>query len=83
MKDVGLFLQKFRVNQNQTKEKVNGIVIEALPDTNFKVQLEDGRGVLCYLSGKMRLNYIKVMLGDKVSLELSPDGKRGRIIRRL
>jgi translation initiation factor IF-1 len=68
---------------NDQKPKVNGTVIEALPDTNFKVTLEDGKEVLAYLSGKMRLNYIKVMMGDKVTLELSPDGKRGRIIRRL
>lgn len=68
---------------NQLKEKVNGTVIEALPDTNFRVQLEDGREVLAYLAGKMRLHYIKVILGDKVSLELGPDGKRGRIVRRL
>ena len=69
--------------ENQLKEKTTGIVIEALPDTQFKIQLEDGREVLAYLAGKMRMNYIKVMIGDKVTLELSPDGKRGRIIRRL
>ena len=68
---------------NQLKEKVNGIITEVLPDTNFRVRLEDGREVLAYLAGKMRLNYIKVMLSDKVLLELSPDGKRGRIVRRL
>jgi len=61
------------------KPKVNGVVIEALPDTTFKVRLDDGREILAYLAGKMRLNYIKVMLGDKVALELSPDGARGRI----
>jgi len=61
------------------KPKVNGVVIEALPDTTFKVRLDDGREILAYLAGKMRLNYIKVMLGDKVALELSPDGVRGRI----
>lgn len=60
-----------------------GQVIEALPNTTFKVSLDDGREVLAYLSGKMRLNYIKVMIGDRVALELSPDGKRGRITRRL
>ena len=65
--------------QNNTKEKVNGLVIEALPDTTFKVQLEDGREVLAYLAGKMRLNHIKVILGDRIALELSPDGARGRI----
>ena len=68
---------------NQVKEKVNGVVTEALPDIKFRVQLDDGRQVLAYLAGKMRLNYIKVMLGDKVTLELSPDGLRGRIVRRL
>ena len=66
------------MNQPQ-KEKVNGTVLEALPNTNFKVKLEDGREVLAYLAGKMRLHYIKVMIGDKVELELSPDGLRGRI----
>jgi len=65
------------------KEKVTGTILEALPNTNFRVQLEDGHEVLAYLAGKMRLNYIKVMIGDKVTLELSPDGKRGRIVRRL
>jgi len=68
---------------NQIKEKTVGVIIEALPDTNFRVQLDNGQEALCYLSGKMRLNYIKVMIGDKVSLELGPDGKRGRIVRRL
>ena len=58
------------------------MVIEALPDTKFKVKLSDGREVLAYLSGKMRMNYIKVMIGDRVTLELSPDGGRGRIIYR-
>lgn len=70
------------MNQNNQKEKVNGVVIEALPDTTFKVQLEDGREILAYLAGKMRMNYIKVMIGDKVTLELSPDGVRGRIVFR-
>ena len=67
----------------QEKEKVTATVIEALPDTQFRVQLENGQEVLAYLAGKMRMNYIKVMIGDKVTLELSPDGKRGRIVRRL
>ena len=64
---------------NKQKVKVMGTVIEALPDTKFRVQLEDGREILAYLAGKMRLHYIKVMIGDKVELELSPDGSRGRI----
>lgn len=64
---------------NKQKVKVVGTVIEALPDTKFRVQLEDGREILAYLAGKMRLHYIKVMIGDKVELELSPDGDKGRI----
>ena len=62
---------------------IEGQVVEALPNTTFKVALADGKEVLAYLSGKMRLHYIKVMIGDRVTLELSPDGKRGRIVRRL
>lgn len=68
-----------KILEKQQKVKVRGTVIEALPDTKFKVQLEDGKEVLAYLAGKMRLNYIKVMIGDKVDLELSPDGEKGRI----
>ena len=64
------------------KIKLEGTIIEALPDTKFKVKLDDGREVLSYLSGKMRMNYIRVMIGDRVTLELSDDGSRGRIIYR-
>ena len=67
---------------DQKKQKIIGTVIEALPDTTFRVQLEDGNVVLAYLAGKMRLRYIRVLVGDKVSLELSPDGARGRIVYR-
>jgi translation initiation factor IF-1 len=67
---------------DQQKAKVTGLVIEALPDATFRVQLEDGSVVLAYLAGKMRLHYVKVMLGDRVTLELSPDKTRGRIVYR-
>ena len=60
-----------------------GSVKEALPNTNFRVNLEDGTEVLAHLSGKMRLNFIRVLVGDRVEVELSSDKKRGRIIRRL
>lgn len=66
----------------EPKEKFNALVIEALPGTTFKVQLEDGREILAYLGGKMRMNYIKVMIGDRVAVELSPEGLRGRIVYR-
>ena len=62
---------------------VTGIVKEALPDTNFKVELPDGAIVLAYLSGKMRLHRIRVLVGDSVGLELDQYGKRGRIVKRL
>jgi translation initiation factor IF-1 len=64
------------------KSKVIGSVIEALPDTTFRVQLDDGSVVLAYLAGKMRLRHIRVLVGDRVSLELSPDKARGRITYR-
>lgn len=61
-----------------------GKVIETLPNANFKVQLEDGREILCHLGGKMRLHKIKILPGDKVKVEISPyDQNRGRIIWRL
>jgi translation initiation factor IF-1 len=66
------------------KEVVKGKVIEALPELTFKVELEDGRTVLAYVSGKMRINFIKVIPGDEVLVELSPyDKNKGRIIKRL
>ena len=53
------------------KEVVKGRVVEALPELTFKVQLEDGRLIFAYLSGKMRMNFIKVIPGDEVVVELS------------
>lgn len=67
----------------QGKTVLEGVISEALPNTMFRVKLADGREVICYLSGKMRLNYIKVMPGDKVDVEMTPyDLTRGRIIFR-
>ena len=60
--------------------EVEGTVVEALPNTNFKVELENGHQVLAHISGKLRMNYIKILPGDKVKVELSPyDLNRGRI----
>ena len=59
---------------------VEGLVIEALPGTQFKVKLESGHVILAYLSGKMRKFYIRILLGDRVKVEMSPyDLTRGRI----
>jgi len=70
-----------------TKEEileVEGIIKEALPNTMFRVEIEGGRVLLCHLSGKMRMNYIRVLPGDKVKLEVTPyDLTKGRIVRRL
>ncbi len=63
--------------------EVTGIVEEALPNTLFRVRLENGEMLLTFLAGKMRLHRIKVLVGDKVSLQIDPYGGKGRIVRRL
>jgi len=63
--------------------QVEGTVIEPLPNAMFRVELENGHKVLAHISGKMRMNFIKILPGDKVTVELSPyDLSRGRIIYR-
>ncbi len=63
---------------------VQGEVVENLPNTLFKVKLDEGdKVILCYLSGKMRKHYIKILPGDRVSIEVTPyDFSRGRIVYR-
>jgi len=69
---------------NQQKKILRkGKVIEALPDTLFRVLLDDGNEILAHLAGKLRLFRIKILPGDKVTVEMSPyDSKRGRIVYR-
>ena len=63
--------------------EIEGTVIEKLPNTMFKVQIENGHEVLAHISGKLRQNFIRILPGDKVTLELSPyDLSKGRIIWR-
>jgi len=66
----------------KNEESLYGVVVEALPNTLFRVKIADNKEILAYLAGKMRLHRIRVMVGDKV--ELIPDsyGNRGRIVRR-
>ena len=64
-------------------EKQMGTVIEALPNAFFRVRLDDGKEILTYLAGKMRMYRIKVLVGDKVAVELDPYGGKGRITRRM
>ena len=60
--------------------EVEGVVVETLQNTTFKVELENGHQILGHISGKLRMNYIKILPGDKVKVELSPyDLTRGRI----
>ena len=63
--------------------ELEGTVLEALPNAMFQVELENGHKVLAHISGKLRMNYIRIIPGDKVTLELSPyDLSKGRIIWR-
>ena len=63
--------------------EVEGVVLEKLPNAMFKVELEGGHVILAHISGKLRMNYIKILPGDKVTLALSPyDLSKGRIIWR-
>ncbi len=63
--------------------EINGIVIESLPNTTFKVKLENNNIIIAHISGRMRKNYIRILTGDKVIVEITPyDLKKGRIIFR-
>ncbi|MDK9700226.1 MAG: translation initiation factor IF-1 [bacterium] len=68
---------------SDTSIKLDGVVVESLPNATFRVELEKGHIVLAHISGKMRMNFIKILPGDKVTVEISPyDLKRGRIVYR-
>jgi len=64
--------------------EVEGVVLESLPNTLFRIQLPDERKIICHLSGKMRMHFIKILPGDKVRIEMTPyDENKGRITYRL
>jgi len=68
---------------NSQKQKIEGIVTEALPDTTFRVKLDDAKEILAYLAGRMKIHYVRVIPGDRVVVEMSEyDKGRGRIIYR-
>lgn len=68
----------------QDSIEVEGKVVEPLPNAMFRVEIEGGHKVLAHISGRMRINFIKILPGDRVLVELSPyDLTRGRIVRRL
>jgi translation initiation factor IF-1 len=64
-------------------ETIDGRVVEALPSTLFRVDIGDGKTLISYLGGRMRVHKIKVLVGDKVTVQLDPYGGKGRIIKRL
>ena len=69
---------------HQGSIEIEGIVRESLPNTLFRVELDNGSIVLCHLSGKMRMHFIKILPGDKVRIEMTPyDKEKGRIVYRI
>jgi translation initiation factor IF-1 len=79
-----VFSREGRVAVKEEKIEVEGEVVEALPSTMFRVELDGGHSVLATISGKMRKHYIRILPGDRVKVELSPyDLTRGRITFRL
>ena len=73
---------------NEEKQFIEGVIVEALPNTLFNVEIKDKetdetRVDLVYLSGKMRIHRIKVLVGDRVKIQVDPYGGRGRIVQRL
>lgn len=69
---------------HQGSFEVEGEVLESLPNTLFRVKLPDGNIIICHLSGKMRMNFIKILPGDKVRIEMTPyDKTKGRITYRV
>ncbi len=71
------------MSSNKEAMKKFGEVLETLPSTTFKVRLDDGSEILCHLAGKLRINRIKILAGDRVTVEMSPyDQSRGRITYR-
>lgn len=68
---------------NKKVYRKTGVVLEALPSTHFKVKTDDGKEVLAHLAGKLRIHWIKILPGDRVTVEMSPyDETRGRIVFR-
>lgn len=71
------------VKKDSDSVRTEGIILEALPNTTFMVELDAGHKLLAYVSGRMRMNYIRILPGDRVVLEISPyDPTRGRIVYR-
>jgi translation initiation factor IF-1 len=71
------------MTKSEEKIELEGTIVEALPNTHFKVELDSGHKIMAYLSGKMRKHYIRILLGDRVKVEMTPyDMDKGRITYR-
>ncbi|OGZ57286.1 MAG: translation initiation factor IF-1 [Candidatus Spechtbacteria bacterium RIFCSPLOWO2_12_FULL_38_22] len=70
------------MTQKDNIQEKEGVVVEALPNTLFRVKLADGTEILSYISGKMRLHRIRILVGDQVKIEMPPGDGRGRITYR-
>ncbi len=70
-------------SEENNNDNLDGVIIEALPEATFKVLTDDGREFHAYLAGKMRINRIRVLIGDKVSMKIDPYGGKARIFKRL
>ena len=71
------------INSDENKYRKTGVVTEALPSLNFRVRLDEGKEITAHLAGKLRIHRIKVLPGDRVTVETSPyDENRGRIVYR-
>jgi len=80
LKDVHRLAHRLGNMAKQTSIKQDGTILEALSNAMFRVELENGHQIICHISGKMRMNYIKILPGDKVQVEMSPyDLTKGRI----
>lgn len=72
------------MTQDKEIVKLEGVVVELLPSATFKVKLNNGHEIFAYISGKMRVNYIRLIPGDRVLIEMSPyDLTKGRVVQRL
>jgi translation initiation factor IF-1 len=71
------------MSEDKTPVKITGNVVEALPNAEFKVQIEDGSIMHVYMGGKMKVNRIRVLVGDKVEVEVNPYEGKSRLTRRL
>lgn len=76
------YYKRTSMNQKDDNNTVIGFVTEALPNTLFRVDIGDGKIIIAYLAGKMRMHRIKVLIGDRVEVLIDPYGGKGRIIKR-